>query len=46
MPSIKGMFSPVNKALKNEPAYIGLGKYSEVRAALLDLAMLVSDLST
>jgi hypothetical protein len=42
MPSTKGMFSPINKALKNEPACIGLGKDSEV----LNLAVLVSDLST
>ena len=45
MPSTKGMFSPINKALKGEPAFIGLGKDSEVRAALLDLAVLVADLS-
>jgi hypothetical protein len=45
MPSTKGMFSPINKALRGEPAFIGLGKDSEVRAALLDLAVLVSDLS-
>jgi hypothetical protein len=46
MPSTKGMFSPMNKALKYEPACIGLGKDSEVRAALLDLAVLVAELST
>jgi hypothetical protein len=41
--STKGMFLTINKALKGKPAYIGLGKDSEV--ALLDLAMLVIDLS-
>ena len=46
MSSTKGMFTPMNKALKNEPAYISLGKDSEVRAALLDLAVLVGNLST
>jgi hypothetical protein len=44
MPSTKGMFSPMNKALKNELACIGLSKDSDFRAALLDLAMLVGDL--
>ena len=44
MPGTKGMFSPINKALKGEPSMIGLGKESEVRAALLDLAVLVQDL--
>jgi hypothetical protein len=38
------MFPPMNKALKNEPACIGLSKDSEVQAALLDLAVLVGDL--
>jgi hypothetical protein len=46
MPSTKGLFSPINKALTGEPACIGLGKDSEVRAALLDLAVLVGSLST
>ena len=44
MPGTKGIFSPINKALKGEPSMIGLGKDSEVRAALLDLAILVQDL--
>jgi hypothetical protein len=46
MPGTKGMFSPINKALRGEPSMIGLGKESEVRAALLDLAVLVKDLCT
>jgi hypothetical protein len=44
MPGTKGMFSPINKAVKSDPSMIGLGKESEVRAALLDLAVLVQDL--
>jgi hypothetical protein len=44
MPGTKGMFSPINRALQGEPSTIGLGKDSEVRAALLDLAVLVQDL--
>ena len=30
MPSTKGLFSPINKALQGEPKTIGLGKNSEV----------------
>ncbi len=44
MPSTKGLFSPINKALKGDPATIGLGRDSEVRAALLDLATMVKAL--
>jgi hypothetical protein len=44
MPSTKGLFSPINKALQGEPKTIGLGKNSEVRAALLDLATMVKAL--
>jgi hypothetical protein len=46
MPGTKGLFSPINKALQGDPAFIGLGKDSEVRAAFLDLAVLVGDLGT
>jgi hypothetical protein len=38
MPGIKGLFSPINKALQGEPQVIGLGKTINVRAAFLDLA--------
>jgi hypothetical protein len=44
MPATRGVFSPVNKALKGDPAVIGLGRDSEVRAALLDLASMVAQL--
>jgi hypothetical protein len=30
LPSIRGLFSPINKALKGEPRVIGLGKMSDV----------------
>ncbi len=46
LPGTKGLFSPINKALKGEPLVIGLGKSSEVRAALLDLATMVASLSS
>jgi hypothetical protein len=46
MPSTKGMFLPINKALKKKPTCIGLGNDSEISAALLDLAVLVGNLST
>jgi hypothetical protein len=45
VPSTKGMFSPINKALQWEPTCISLGKDSKVHVAFLDLAMLVGDLS-
>ena len=46
LPGIKGLFSPINKALRGEPRVIGLGKDSDVRAAFLDLATMVEDLAT
>jgi hypothetical protein len=46
LPGTKGLFSPINKALRGDPAVIGLGKSSEVRAALLDLATMVTSLSS
>jgi hypothetical protein len=45
LPGIKGLFSPINKALKGEPRVIGLGKDSDIRAASLDLAHMVEDLA-
>jgi hypothetical protein len=45
MPGIKGLFSPMNHALKHDPPVIGLGRLSDVRAALLDLATLVISLA-
>jgi hypothetical protein len=44
MPSTRGLFSPINKALQGDPATIGLGRASEVREALLDLATMVTAL--
>ena len=41
LPGTKGLFSPINKALKGDPIIIGLRKISEVRAALLDLDAMV-----
>jgi hypothetical protein len=46
LPGTKGLFSPINKALKGEPSVIGIGKSSEVRAALLNLATMVASLSS
>jgi hypothetical protein len=45
LPGIKGLFSPINKALQGEPRVIGLGKDSDIRAAFLDLAHMVEDLA-
>jgi hypothetical protein len=37
MPGTKGLFSTINKALQGKPLMIGLGKESEVKAALLNM---------
>jgi hypothetical protein len=41
IPAAKGVFPPLNKATKGDPKEVGLGKHSEVRAALLDIRHLV-----
>ena len=46
LPAAKGMFSPLNKATKNDPKQVGVGKHSEVRAALLDLRRVILTLSS
>lgn len=50
LPAAAGFFTPINRALKLDengrpPRYIGLGKQSEVREALLDLTVLLKLLS-
>jgi hypothetical protein len=45
MPGIKGLLSPINKALRGEPQVISLGKKSDIRAAFLDLAHMVANLA-
>jgi hypothetical protein len=45
MPSTRGLFSPVNKALQGEPAPLGLSRTSKVRTtALLDLVTMEAQL--
>ena len=44
LPAIQSLFTPLNNALKNDPSFIGLGKDSEVRAALRDFITLIQDL--
>jgi hypothetical protein len=46
LPAAKGMFSPLNKATRGDPKEVGVGKHSEVRAALLDLKHIVLSLAT
>jgi hypothetical protein len=46
LPGTKGLFLPINYGLKGEPNLVGLGKCREVRAALLDLATMVTSLSS
>ena len=45
LPAAKGFFTPINTALQGNPKVIGLGKSSEVRAALQDLITLLRLLS-
>jgi hypothetical protein len=46
LPGTKGLFSPIIAGLKGEPLVVGLGQSSEVRAGLLDLATMVTSLSS
>jgi hypothetical protein len=46
LPAAKGMFSPLNKATRGDPAHVGVGKNSEARAALVDLRHLVLTLAS
>ena len=45
LPSTKGLFLPINKALKGGHPIIGLGNISEIRVALLNLATMVTSLA-
>ena len=46
LPAAKGFFTPINTALRGNPKIIGLGRSSEVRAALEDLITLLRILSS
>ena len=46
LPGTKGLFSPNNKTLKEDPLVIGLGKISKVREELLDISAMVILLAT
>jgi hypothetical protein len=41
LPAVRGFFTPINTAMKIETKVIGLGKASEIRAALEDLCLLL-----
>jgi hypothetical protein len=41
LPATRGFFTPINAAMKVETKIIGLGKASEIRAALEDLCLLL-----
>ena len=45
LPAAKGMFTPINDAMKGSPKSIGLPKNGTVRVALLDLAKLTKKLA-
>ena len=46
LPAARGFFTPINTAMKGNPPVIGLGKSSEVRAALADIVSVLQLLST
>ena len=46
IPAAKGLFTPLNKATVGDPGQVGVGKSSEVRAALLDLRFIVLSLAS
>ena len=46
IPAAKGMFRPLNKATVGDSAQVGVGKASEVRAALVDLRFIVLSLAS
>ena len=45
LPAARGMFTPLNRALRNGPTTIPLGAKGDVRAALLDLKQLITTLA-
>lgn len=45
LPAAKGLFTPINNALKGNVPWIGLGKGSDVRRNLRDLGQLVASLA-
>ena len=46
LPAARGFFTPINAALRGNPKVIGLGRSSDVRAALEDLVTLLRILSS
>jgi hypothetical protein len=45
LPAARGLFTPLNRALRGEPTFVALSAKGEVRAALLDLRQLVLKLA-
>ena len=46
IPAAKGLFTPLNRAAAGDPAQVGVGRESEVRAALVDLRFIVLSLAS
>ena len=46
LPAARGFFTPINAAMRGNPDKIGLGKASDVRAALADLCSLIKVLGS
>jgi hypothetical protein len=46
LPAARAFFTPLNNALRGLPAFIGLSRHGEVRAALLDIACVIRNLAS
>jgi hypothetical protein len=46
LPAAKGLFTPINTALRGNPSMVGLGAKSDVRQALIDLGAIIESLTT
>eukprot|EP00957_Ditylum_brightwellii_P191680 14592624-Ditylum_brightwellii.AAC.1 len=42
-PAALGLFTPLNKGLKGDQAQVGLGKRSDIRAVMTDMAEILED---
>ncbi len=45
LPAARSFFTPINDALRGLPQFVGLGRHSEVREALLDIGTIIKDLA-
>jgi hypothetical protein len=46
LPLARAFFTPINKALRGLPSFVGLSRHGEVRHALIDIAAVIRDLAS